>query len=194
MPCCGWPAAGEPPRGGPVVFLNGTSSAGKRSIAARSLRIVDEPWLHMPVDAFHAMRSGPPLSPVELKALLRRTWRGYHRAVAGMAAGGGNVVVDHVLGEEWRLRDCLDLFPPQDAMLVGMRCPREELERCARARGDRPSGPAVRQPELVHARGVYDLEVDTSRAEAGECTRRIKGFLPGRPRPTAFQRLLDGGR
>ncbi|MFC3578222.1 chloramphenicol phosphotransferase CPT family protein [Streptomyces yaanensis] len=181
-------------RGGLIVFLNGTSSAGKSSIAAELLRIVDEPWFHMPVDAFHAMRSGPELPSDELKAMLRRTWRGYHRAVAGMAAAGNNVVVDHVLSERWRLRDCLELFPAQDVVLVGVRCPREELERRERARGDRPLGLAARQIEVVHAHGVYDLELDTSRTDPAECARRIKEFLPGRPTPTAFQRLLTEAR
>jgi len=178
-------------RGGLIVFLNGTSSSGKSSIAVELLRIFDEPYFHMPVDAFHAMRSRPELPPDELNGVLQRTWRGYHRAVAGMAAAGNNVVVDHVLSEEWRLRDCLELFPPQDVVLVGVRCPRAELERRERARGDRPSGLAVRQLERVHAHGVYDVEVDTSRADPGECARRIRDFLAHRPVPTAFQRLLN---
>jgi chloramphenicol 3-O phosphotransferase len=180
---------GDTRAGGLIVFLNGTSSSGKSSIAAELLRITGEPFFHMPVDAFHAMRSAPELSPDDLSAMLHRTWRGYHRAVAGMAAAGNNVVVDHVLSEEWRLRDCLELFPGPDVVLVGVRCPREELERRERARGNRPLGLAARQSEVVHAHGVYDLEVDTNRMDPGLCARRIKEFLPGRPRPTAFQRL-----
>nr|WSY56556.1 chloramphenicol phosphotransferase CPT family protein [Streptomyces sp. NBC_00886] len=178
-----------PPRQGLVIFLNGTSSSGKSSIATELLRILDEPYFHMPVDAFHAMRSPVPIEPGRLDTVLHRTWRGYHRAVAGMAAAGNNVVVDHVLSAEWRLRDCLSLFVPEDVVLVGVHCPPEELERRERERADRPPGLAARQLAQVHAHGVYDIECDTGRWGAGECARRIKDFLPDRPRPTAFQRL-----
>lgn len=176
-------------RTGLIVFLNGTSSSGKSSIAGELLGILDETCFHMPVDAFHAMRSRRNVSPGELPQMLRRTWAGYHRAVAGMAAGGNNVVVDHVLSEPWRLRDCLELFPPRDVVLVGVHCSLPELERRERERGDRPAGLAARQFGLVHAHGVYDVECDTTTASAAECARRIRDFLPRRPFPTAFERL-----
>jgi chloramphenicol 3-O phosphotransferase len=139
------------------------------------------------------MRSGPETTGDDLAAMLHRTWRGYHRAVAGMAAAGNNVVVDHVLSEEWRLRDCLRLFVPRDVVLVGVHCPREELERRERARGDRPEGLAVRQLERVHAHGEYDLEVDTGRTDPAACAGRVKKFLARRPQPTAFERMSADG-
>ncbi|WP_149828833.1 chloramphenicol phosphotransferase CPT family protein [Streptomyces tailanensis] len=179
---------------GLVIFLNGTSSSGKSSIAAALLRVLDEPYFHMPVDAFHAMRTSREIPPERLPSVLHNTWRGYHRAVAGMAAAGNNVVVDHVLSEEWRLRDCLDLFVPQDVVFVGVHCPRAELERRERERGDRPSGLAARQLAQVHAHGIYDVECDTSTAAPLPCALRIKEFLPHRPTPTAFRRLLDKQR
>ncbi|WP_425303565.1 phosphotransferase-like protein [Nocardia wallacei] len=36
-----------------------------------------------------------------------------HRAVAAMASAGNDIVMDHVLSEPWRLRDCL-AFPPTE--------------------------------------------------------------------------------
>ncbi|MBM7437406.1 chloramphenicol phosphotransferase CPT family protein [Streptomyces sp. HB132] len=177
------------PAGGLIIFLNGTSSSGKSSIARELLGVLGETYFHMPVDAFHAMRRGPELPHDELAAMLGRTWRGFHRAVAGMAAAGNNIVVDHVFSEPWRLHDCLGLFTPRDVVLVGVRCSLPELERRERARGDRPAGLAARQFDRVHAHGVYDVECDTERAGAVECARLIAEFLPGRPRPTAFERM-----
>ncbi len=181
-----------PARRGLVIFLNGTSSSGKSSIAAELLRILDEPYFHLPVDAFHAMRSRTPVPPDQIATVLHRTWQGFHRAVAGMAAAGNNVVVDHVLSADWRLRDCLSLFVPQDVVLVKVHCSPEELERRERARGDRPTGLAAGQLEQVHAHAVYDMECDTSDTTPQECARRIKDFLRDRPSPTAFEQLRAG--
>jgi chloramphenicol 3-O phosphotransferase len=179
---------------GLIVFLNGTSSSGKSSIARELLTILDEPYFHLPVDAFHAMRTSREFPAERLPAILKRTWMGFHRAVAGMAAAGNNVVVDHLFSEPWRLDDCLDLFCPEDVVLVGVRCPLPELERREQARGDRPPGLAARQIDQVHAHGVYDIECDTSVASPLDCARQIKDFLPHRPAPTAFQRLAAARR
>ncbi|MFE4669246.1 chloramphenicol phosphotransferase CPT family protein [Streptomyces sp. NPDC056716] len=184
--------ADVPARQGLIIFLNGTTSSGKSAIAAELLRILDEPYFHLPVDAFHALRSPVPVPPDALDTLLHRTWRGYHRAVAGMAAAGNHVVMDHVLSAKWRLEDCLALFAPRDVVLVGVHCPLPELERRERLRGDRPAGLAARQLPHVHAHGVYDIECDTSTTDAAACARRIKEFLPHRPTPTAFERLSGG--
>ncbi len=177
------------PEPGLIVFLNGTSSSGKSSLAEALLHTLDEPCFHLPVDAFHRMRSRHELTPDALRATLLRTWRGFHRAVAGMAAAGNTVIVDHVLSEPWRLRDCLDLFPPENVVLVGVRCSPEELARRERSRGDRPLGLAAGQLAQVHAHGIYDIECDTTDTAPEECARQIKEFLPGRPTPTAFERL-----
>ncbi|MBQ1094219.1 AAA family ATPase [Streptomyces sp. B93] len=178
-----------PPRRGLVIFLNGTSSSGKSAIATELLRILDEPCFHMAVDSFHAMRSRTPVPPDRLDTVLHRTWQGFHRAVAGMAAAGNDVVVDHVLSAPWRLDDCLSLFVPEDVVFVGVHCPEAEVERRERARGDRPPGLAARQLRQVHAHGLYDIECDTGVLDAPECARRIKEFLSDRPAPTAFQKL-----
>lgn len=175
--------------GGVIIFLNGTSSSGKSSIAEELLPVLDDTYFHMPVDAFHAMRARRDLTPEELRSALRHTWMGFHRAVAGMAAGGNNVVVDHVLSERWRLLDCVALFVPEDVVLVGVHCPLPELERREQERGNRPTGLAARQIAQVHAHGIYDIECDTSTTSPSDCARRIKDFLPRRPSPTAFQRL-----
>lgn len=176
-------------RGGRIIFLNGTSSSGKSSIARELLQVLDEPYFHIPVDAFHAMRSHCEVAPDELRGVLRRTWMGFHRAVASMAASGNNVVVDHVLSEQWRLLDCLGLFAPGDVVLVGVRCSPQELERRERERGDRPMGLAARQLEQVHAHGLYDIECDTDTDSAADCALQIRDFLPQRPTLTAFEQL-----
>ncbi|MFE9431072.1 AAA family ATPase [Streptomyces sp. NPDC006640] len=179
----------ETTAGGTVILLNGTSSSGKTSIARALLDRLEGTWFHMPVDAFHALRGGRQIPDSELQAEIDRTAKGFHRAVAGMAAGGNNLVVDHPLSRRWRLLDLLDLLVPEDTVLVAVRCPLPELNRREADRGDRSPGLAALQYAQVHAHGPHDIDVDTSVHTPSECARRIHDFLPHRPRPTAFETL-----
>jgi chloramphenicol 3-O phosphotransferase len=177
---------------GQIIFLNGTSSSGKSSIAEQLLLVLDRPYFHMPVDAFGAMRAKErtsELGPAELDAIFARTRAGFHRAVAGMAEAGNDIVVDHVLSERWRLLDCLTVLADYDVVFVGVHCSAEELERRERARGDRQIGQAAAQLEKVHAHGIYDIECDTSAASPHDCAIRIKNFLTRPATPSAFDQL-----
>ncbi|MFD5450193.1 chloramphenicol phosphotransferase CPT family protein [Streptomyces sp. NPDC127100] len=180
---------------GRIIFLNGTSSSGKSSIARELLDVLDDGvFFHLAVDSFNAMRTKRALEAEELDTALRRTRMGFHRSVAAMAEVGNDVVVDHVLSEPWRLLDCLSVLRPESVLFVGVHCPLEELTRRERERGDRPPGLAEHQYHLVHRHGDYDLECDTGTATARECAERIRDFLPRLPHlsgGTAFARLRD---
>ncbi|MET8099239.1 AAA family ATPase [Streptomyces sp. NPDC005236] len=175
---------------GRIIFLNGTSSSGKSSVARELLDILDDGvFFHLAVDGFNAMRTRRSLEAVELETALRRTRMGFHRSIAAMAEVGNDIIVDHVLSERWRLLDCLTVLRPEDVLFVGIHCPLEELVRREQARGDRPPGLAAHQYDLVHRHGDYDLECDTGTSSPRECAERIKDFLPCRPSRTAFARL-----
>ena len=107
---------------GQIIFLNGTSSSGKSSIAEQLLLVLDRPYFHMSVDAINSMRAKErtlELGPAELDAVLARTRAGFHRAVAGMAQAGNDIVADHVLSEQWRLLDCLTVLAGLDVDRAG---------------------------------------------------------------------------
>jgi len=66
-------------RRGRIIFLNGTSSSGKTSIAEALLTMLEQAWFHMSVDANNSMRSRSrtlELSPAQLDAVLARTRAG----------------------------------------------------------------------------------------------------------------------
>ncbi|MGC4940616.1 chloramphenicol phosphotransferase CPT family protein [Kribbella sp. DT2] len=178
-------ATDRPP--GRVVFLNGTSSSGKSSVAEELLRTLDGPWYHLAVDHFHRIRSKHEWTDEEFLPIFQRTVRGFHRAVAGTAAAGNDVVVDHILGERWRLTDCLEVFAGLPVYLVGIHCPLPELERRERARGNRTVGRAAVQFPLVHQHLQYDVEVHTDQQSPAECATQIAERL--RTPPTAFAHL-----
>lgn len=177
---------------GQIIFLNGASSSGKSSIAQALLPALDTPYFHMAVDDIGAMRAKErtrELSPEQLATVLRRTRAGFHRAVAGMAEAGNDIVVEHVLSETWRLVDCLNVFRDFRVVFVGVRCSLPELRRREQLRGDRISGSAVAQYEIVHMHGLYDLECDTEAKTPQECAGQIKAYLGVPHGEPAFEQL-----
>lgn len=176
---------------GQIIFLNGVSSSGKTSIAEQLLLVLDTPYFHMSMDAINSMRAKRrtrELGPAALDAVLRRTHAGFHRAVAGMAQAGNDIVVDHV-SEPCRLRDCLTVLAGFDVVFGGVHCPLGELERRERARGDRAEGQAAQQLQRVHEHGDYDIECDTGTQSAYECAVAIKQLLARPPTLRAFDRM-----
>ncbi|MFE1596184.1 chloramphenicol phosphotransferase CPT family protein [Nocardia sp. NPDC058705] len=184
--------SGHGEQSGQVVLLNGASSSGKSSIAQRLLVDLERPFFHMGVDMIGAMRSPSrthALDSAELAAVLRRTRAGFHRAVAAMAGAGNDIIMDHVLSEPWRLRDCLSVMNGIDVVFVGVHCSLDELQRRELQRGDRPIGTAADQIHPVHAHGIYDLELDTSTDTVEDCSAQITTFLGRTPTNRAFDRL-----
>lgn len=185
-------------RPGQVVLLDGASSSGKTTIARQLLADFTTPWFHMGVDMFGAMRAEErthQLKPSEIRETLRRTRAGFHRAVAGMAQAGNDIVMDHVLSEPWRLHDLLTVMRGIDVVFVGVHCSPADLTQREQRRLDRMSGTAVSQSAKVHSHGLYDVEVNTSITTVEDCSVQIRQYLHHNPGPTsrAFARLRDVG-
>lgn len=175
-------------RPGRLILLNGTSSSGKSSIAEELLATLDGAWFHLAIDQFHRLRARRDWTEETFLPVFQRTILGFHRAVAGMAAAGNDVVVDHILGERWRLEDCLTVFDGLPVLFVGVRCSLPELERRERERGNRTIGRAAVQFPLVHQHGKYDVEVDSEHNTPAECAAVIRDRL-GQAPPAAFDEL-----
>jgi chloramphenicol 3-O phosphotransferase len=174
---------------GPIIFLNGTTSAGKTSIARELLQILDAPYLHLPIDTFVAMRTPRDLGKQEGARVFAQIVSGFHHALAAMAGVGNNLIVDHVLVERPWLHECVHLLTPFDVVFVGVHCPLAELVRREQARGDRLLGQAAFQFERVHAHRLYDVECDTSTASVHQCVVQIKQVVEAPPTPRAFSQL-----
>ena len=92
---------------GRLVLLNGPSSAGKTTLAKAVVGRLRSPWLLLPMDLFHQIRTRPDadLTDRQWQDVFHRTRAAYHRALVGAAACGCDVLGDHVLSEPWRLDD-----------------------------------------------------------------------------------------
>ncbi|SEP48949.1 chloramphenicol phosphotransferase CPT family protein [Amycolatopsis saalfeldensis] len=179
---------------GRVVLLNGPSSSGKSAIGRAMLPLLPDPWFLVPVDGISGMRSTQytrARDEAEVREILRRTRRGYHRVVAALVSTGNDVIMDYPLSEPWRLDDLLDVLDGYDVTLVDVRCSAGELDRRERARGDRPVGLAASQTQ-VFSHEDNDLVVDTTHRSAADCARDVVDRLDGIGGPKAFERLRAG--
>jgi chloramphenicol 3-O phosphotransferase len=73
---------------GRIVLLNGPSSSGKTTLTQAVARRMSTPWLVMPVDLFHQIRTRPdsPLTDRQWHDVHHRTRAAYHRALVGAAS------------------------------------------------------------------------------------------------------------
>lgn len=177
---------------GRIVLLNGASSAGKTSVAEALAACLPTPWLVMPVDLFHSIRSRPRqavLSEDEWQVVFRKTRSAYHHALAGAALAGCDAIGDHVLSEPWRLAELLDLTVELDVLLVHVSCDVDQLESRERRPGDRQDGTARTQASVMFTHGDCDLKIDTTNESPRECAALIAQLIASPPTETAFERL-----
>lgn len=167
-----------------VIVLNGGSSSGKSGVARCLQAVLPDPWLAFGtdtlVDAMPAsMRSSEgiefaPDGGVSVGPEFRTLEAAWIEGIATMARAGARVIVDEVfLGgaasqQRWR-KSLGDL----GVLWVGVRCDSTVAAGRETARGDRITGMAVSQAEVVHDGVFYDMEVDTTNTESLECARAI---------------------
>jgi len=176
-----------------IIFLNGASSSGKSSIAKELQVIIEIPCIHLCIDDYlSAYQQGL----WETKEIVQPVWakiiRGFHAAGAAIARSGNLVIMDDVLESEppW-LESMLELFDDLNVLFVGVHCPLAELERREKNRKERRDGLASLQFDHVHAKAIYDVEVDTSVLSPQECAAIIIEHINTETQPLAFDRLRE---
>lgn len=165
-----------------VIVLNGGSSSGKSGIVRCLQAVLPEPWLAFGVDSLiEAMPASFP-GGIEFAAdggvivgpEFRALEQAWVQGLVAMVRAGARVIVDDVfLGgaeAQQRWRSALDGLR---VLFVGVRCDSAVAVGREMARGDRVTGMAASQAELVHRGVEYDVEVDTTHTEALECARAI---------------------
>ncbi len=118
-----------------------------------------------------------------------RLLAGMYQAIAALARAGNPVIIDDVIYDQRVLQAAVEALHPLPVLFVGVRCPLEVAIRREQERGNRGPGGAVAFYDLVHAHGLYDLEVDTSRFSAIECAQQIKQALEAQQPCIALQQL-----
>ena len=203
---------------GKVIFLNGSSSAGKTTLAITLQQLLDEPYQHIALDQFRDglpgryrglnSPSGTPgdlglnIIPIEKQGELvtevrfgshgERMLKGMRRAIAAFAREGNNVIIDDLLFKPEYLDDYATALAGLDAWLIGVRCDLKVVNDRESRRSGRFPGTATSHFHEVHEHGVdYDLEVDTSDTSPRACAERIvERLMTG---PSALSSLRSSG-
>jgi chloramphenicol 3-O phosphotransferase len=190
-----------------VIFLNGTTSAGKTSLAEALQDHLPGVWLRIGIDdgfamlgrRYHGDQQGFWFDPDDAGAVRLNfgpaglaALSAYRRAAAAIAAGGANVIIDDVLLSRGFLDDWLAVLPDVPIMMIGVHCALAVLESRERARGDRMIGQARGQLPHVHADARYDIEVDTGITPIAACAGIIADALSDTRRFAAFTAMRTG--
>jgi chloramphenicol 3-O phosphotransferase len=209
---------------GRIIFLNGSSSAGKTTLASTLQQLLDEPYQHIALDQFRDGLPGryrglnsPPGTPgalglnivpreldgervshIEMGAHAEQVLRGMRRAIAAFAAQGNHVIIDDLLFRREYLDDYPEALAQFEVWFVGVRCRLEVVNAREEKRIGRFPGTATSHFATVHAHGCpYDIEVETSQRTPRACAEDIVAAMrSGRP-PCAFDRwrsILSGDR
>jgi chloramphenicol 3-O phosphotransferase len=200
---------------GRIILLNGSSSAGKTTLAVTLQQLLRDPWHHIALDQFRDGMGGryrglnsPPGTPgarglnvvpvshgndrvteVRFGDLGKQVLRGMRRAIAAFAAEGNNVIIDDLMFEPGFLFDYLNALAGFEVLFVGVRCPIDVVNAREAKRPGRFPGTATSHFEVVHQHCVYDIEVDTGTATPRQCAEQIIARLDDGRAKDAFDRL-----
>ncbi len=202
---------------GRIILLNGSSSAGKTTLA-RAIQVARrEPWFHLALDQF---RDGMPpayrglnspegtpgarglnvvpidhdggrITAIRFGDVGRRMLQGMHRAIAAFAAAGNDVIIDDLFLETDTLDDYLDALDGFSVLFVAVRAPLDVVQEREASRPGRFPGTALSHFEAVHAHGIYDLEIDTRQNSPEACAAEVSARLDAAEPPRAFKELRD---
>ncbi len=146
-----------------IIFLNGTSSSGKTSIANELLQKLEDPYFYFSVDKF--LEPSMPLKiNMDFKKdmeIIERAISGFNRALQAYVESIDFMIVDHVLHHKSWLNDVARALSHSEVFFVGITAPLQVLEERESTRADRQCGTAKAQFDLISSY-QYDLVIDTS--------------------------------
>jgi chloramphenicol 3-O phosphotransferase len=206
---------------GSIILLNGTSSAGKSTLANAVQEVMDAPYLSLGIDLFfdalpqrYVARLAPDTPPpprahdglvwvcaesggrgfreLRVGPVGQRLWSGMRHAAGALARQGNHIILDDVILNHEALVDYVAALDGVPTLLVGVTCPLAVLEAREVARGDRVRGLAAAWLPLVERHAPpYDITVDTSVSTPKEGALAIKAAAEQKPWSGAFTQLKE---
>lgn len=131
------------------------SSSGKTTLAKLLLKRLPD-YYHYSIDDFDLViermedRDNNRLISVETEYF-------FHRTIAMFSDKAVNLIIEHVIHDEFTRTDCKAILSGYPILFVGVHCPATELERREKERGDRRIGLSNSQLDFVHKEETYAI-------------------------------------
>jgi len=151
-----------------IVFLNGTSSSGKTTIAKEILKSIDASYLS--IDDFTHVQNG---EGQEFKEHFPEIINNFHKTIKNTANNNVNVIIDHVLEKPEWYESCKEALKDLNVIWVSVIAPIDVLEKRELARKDRNIGFARLQYDRVYKDYIADIVIDTSKVSPEEAATMI---------------------
>lgn len=182
---------------GKAIFLNGSSSSGKTSIAKKLQEKLSRPFMHIGIDKLIGMMPAHlndweggiveegfywkkeydndrnEVYHIQIGPYAKKVNNSFKNIVLSMLNDGLNVIIDDVCIDNASFKKWQNILSPYSVLYVAIKAPIETLEIREKERGNRIHGSARAQHRLVHIGNQYDLEIDTSTKSIEECANAI---------------------
>ena len=198
-----------------VIFLNGTSSAGKTSISKALQSLYPSFLLHTGIDTlydmipkrslaedetakdgyYYVMKDGV-LDHIEIGPSAQKLINCTIPLTDVLIKHTNNLVIDEILFKgEGRgfLHEYAEIFSQATAYFVKVACDLKILEQREEERGNRHRGLARMQYNHVHEHQyAYDISVDSGKNDAFVCANQILEYIKMIPDPQGFAAVRAG--
>jgi len=177
-----------------LIYLNGTSSAGKSSIAQAMVQQSTLAFVHIEADNIFAPDRRVKTSSSDDSHIY---FLSTSAMVSNALKAGKNVIWEDPLFHPEQLIYEVSYLGVKDIInqiyLINVQCDLDVCKSREIARKDRGSGFAAIMHSYVYKyMPICDVEVDTSSTSPEDNARIILDFIAKTPQPTAFDRHLQG--
>ena len=180
---------------GKIIILNGTSSAGKSTLARVLQDRVPEAFFVITGDDYMEMLGRSKYVDISDEAYIQFNLVECYTAKA-LSDIGMNLIMDTLFlkGETEKeervgLNEWVKLLHDYPVLFVHVSCPPEELRRREKERGDRDIGQGESQISRLNPQDTYDIAVDNYVNTNEECADKIIELLNNPEMFTAFKTL-----
>jgi len=203
-----------------IIFMIGTPSSGKTSIAKALQKQLDQPYLYAPTDTFVNML---PSSYIELESqhkqgiyyvrdtsqaelrtyvklgpIAQKLTTGIIRAIAGLASADLNIICEGVIWEKAIIQEAACGWKDFRVFFIHINPSLELIEQRESQRkdwfggGERVKGHVRGAYETIQTFGnIYDLVIDTTDMTAAQGAEKIIAFMQANLKPVAFKKLAQ---
>jgi chloramphenicol 3-O phosphotransferase len=180
-----------------IIYLNGTSSVGKTTLAKALQNELTTPYLFIGIDKVIDMMpekvnnwtggtaeqgfswkkshdaDGHPLQLLNIGPFGTKMNLALQEIASTLAKNGFHVIIDDVAMDKDSFANWKTALKGYKVLWVGLTAPLEVIEAREKMRGDRQLGQARAAYSEVHKGYTYDLYFDTSKTSLGEMVQQI---------------------